>query len=569
MGDVIITVHGTGDSEILKERMKWWQPGSPFERELLPYLGIDELDAHFEPFIWSGANLESHRRKAAKELLSRLKDHEAARNTYHIIGHSHGGSVINEAMMIAADSRRRLSGLRSITSIGTPFIDFVFKRVSLSTVLTGMFGWPVTMFAVLYGAYVAFGSSIPNNSFTGPLLAFLRQFKIEMLFGNIRQFNFGGTLAADMLLGPLFPILGTLYGEGGGQIYARMLSVLAAYLAICALFGPLHMLLRVLTMARRRRPVRSSMRFGSQALLWQCFWHSQDEAVGGLHAAKQVNLQLFRTMKLSEWIRAGAALVAFSGAVALGVMGAALLMLSVLLTFTHGPQPRWLGKMVSTGWQSDPILFVFGMIFLLGLVSALMSPVAAALAGLIRRIADGPARHTLGALLDLGVAGTLRGITYGLDVPDEKAHSVYSQPPFVKSGWRPLPEPIRTEMADFVNKNAVETVSKLRELLGSAYLSRGNLDVLGSVRDQLNWNELLHTSYFVNERLVRLIAYGMLRVSGKPPSGKLKADPNFPEIEQWYAHVSGEGPAIEQQTSYRSPISSPKSVRLLKSWCPE
>lgn len=121
-----ITVHGTGDGprDEIGAEPQWWRPESPFCAELL---AAAPAGSRVEPFTWSGANDEVKRRAAADLLLKRLRAAEANGERVHLIGHSHGGSVIATTLRYATAERRRLPSLVAITSIGTPFLQLTNK----------------------------------------------------------------------------------------------------------------------------------------------------------------------------------------------------------------------------------------------------------------------------------------------------------------------------------------------------------------------------------------------------------------------------------------------------------
>jgi hypothetical protein len=76
-----------------------------------------------EPFHWDeGPNSELKRRKAGQALLKKLKEYERMGENYHLIGHSHGGSVIHHALLLASNRRESLPHLRIWLTVGTPFI---------------------------------------------------------------------------------------------------------------------------------------------------------------------------------------------------------------------------------------------------------------------------------------------------------------------------------------------------------------------------------------------------------------------------------------------------------------
>jgi tetratricopeptide (TPR) repeat protein len=132
--EVIIFVHGTGAGSRDTRNPRWWQPVSTFSHEFSKLLGNSYCIG--KPFRWSGANLESHRRNAGARLLRRLRTLEAEGRSYHLVGHSHGGSVIWHAL-IASIKRGEppLTGLKSWTTIGTPFLTFALDVTAWRHVL--------------------------------------------------------------------------------------------------------------------------------------------------------------------------------------------------------------------------------------------------------------------------------------------------------------------------------------------------------------------------------------------------------------------------------------------------
>lgn len=103
----IITVHGTGATGP-EEGDRWWQKGSPFEKHIRELVEGEDGELVYEPFIWDGANSETSRRAGGERLFARLKDANGPRNSYCAIGHSHGGSVIANALLLAASKKNRL-----------------------------------------------------------------------------------------------------------------------------------------------------------------------------------------------------------------------------------------------------------------------------------------------------------------------------------------------------------------------------------------------------------------------------------------------------------------------------
>ncbi|KOV96518.1 MULTISPECIES: hypothetical protein [unclassified Streptomyces] len=181
--ELVILIHGTfaGDKERRDEGDRWWQRGSSTWQALTATLPKGTSLPSGRLIHWSGDNTQSQRLSASMDLLVRLIDLERRGIRYHLVGHSHGGSVIWEALVSAqvmatqkeiadpiwarlterapskvtptgnpmetamsiklnaqwAEEQKRkrmlpeflslirLPGLRSVTTVGTPFLRFL------------------------------------------------------------------------------------------------------------------------------------------------------------------------------------------------------------------------------------------------------------------------------------------------------------------------------------------------------------------------------------------------------------------------------------------------------------
>ncbi|WP_371558446.1 hypothetical protein OG416_35430 (plasmid) [Streptomyces longwoodensis] len=101
--ELVILVHGTfaGDKERRDEGDRWWQRGSSAWRALAKTLPKGTRLPDGQLFHWSGANTQSKRLAASMDLLTDLLALERQGIRYHLVGHSHGGSVIWEALVSA------------------------------------------------------------------------------------------------------------------------------------------------------------------------------------------------------------------------------------------------------------------------------------------------------------------------------------------------------------------------------------------------------------------------------------------------------------------------------------
>jgi len=134
----IITIHGTfaaheGDiaNDSIPKEDRWWQKKSSFQKGVENKLVLEGHSNKIEwrPFHWSGLNSEQSRRRSGEELFNFLKnEYEKTNEPYHLIGHSHGGAVIIEALRQSTKHNYRLKKLQSWTTVATPFLEFKPKR---------------------------------------------------------------------------------------------------------------------------------------------------------------------------------------------------------------------------------------------------------------------------------------------------------------------------------------------------------------------------------------------------------------------------------------------------------
>lgn len=119
ISEQVILVHGTGATAPKPEGDAWWQDAGGLWAQLSA-MGLSP-----SAFIWSGSNDEKARRKAGNDLYLLLKRLLESGHKVHLIGHSHGGSVIWCAIKQFTQAENDLAqGILSWTSVGTPFLKY-------------------------------------------------------------------------------------------------------------------------------------------------------------------------------------------------------------------------------------------------------------------------------------------------------------------------------------------------------------------------------------------------------------------------------------------------------------
>src|SRR5215475_705191 len=258
-GPVIITVHGTFAGNLReKPPHHWWQSEATLALQLIRKLGGGAV---VKPFQWkdkerTGPNRESERRIAGRQLFSELLELEGKGIPYHLVGHSHGGSVIWHALKQSARARKQLIGLKSWTTVATPFIEFGPDGSWLRHLLSAMAATIALHFFGFWQLAYQLATLAPQLN---------RQLLTERL--------------------PLIGELPYLRAAVGDQLYYALLAGAAAtalFFLIVILF-PLKDLVAVLiTYPRARRALKTAARWYEP--LWLGLLHPNDEAMAGLKA---------------------------------------------------------------------------------------------------------------------------------------------------------------------------------------------------------------------------------------------------------------------------------------------
>ena len=195
---VAVMVHGTFAADSNDAGEGWWQADSSVARKLQALMPPSTRVAEgCEVFHWSGENSDRARFKAAAKLLRHAYWLEDQGHDYHLVGHSHGGSVIWNALQMSMLLKRPLQGLRSWTTVGTPFMQHrspgAVNLKNLLGLLIGLvlllpaFTAPKQLLKTLYNVAIDNPTALVLNSETGyanvlraPVLAIIECFGIAV-----------------------------------------------------------------------------------------------------------------------------------------------------------------------------------------------------------------------------------------------------------------------------------------------------------------------------------------------------------------------------------------------------
>ena len=388
---------------------------------------------------------------ASRQLLAHLESLEEKGQGYHLVGHSHGGSVIWHALQLATSHRKSLDHLRSWATVGTPFLQYrtrgflnavnVFNLllaiVLIKPVLTAFAGVLQMLGAALSGTESsrvtdAATEHVATSFWSRPVLRTAEVFGMHVsTSGNSVQIgsfdsSSGQTLGNFLVTSPQ-----------GWLLLALALLVVYVYLNLAGFFlGPV---LETLQHRGERRLRTATM--SHYAARWLGIWSRDDEAINGLRAT---------------------------------------LSLSVSFVSKLAPRERVLLS-DNVSLLSRPYFWVLGPVF-----NRLLRPV-------------------LDHLVRVRVVKTAQGNNRpATEVIDVLFTPITLEPP---SAWPPLPPWLDTKIEDTANSYARSIAPKLRRLLAAPSFS----SVLEAAEDSFSGRELIHTSYFDHPEVLDLLTMHMGR----------------------------------------------------------
>lgn len=503
----LITVHGTGagDPENL-EGKRWWQLGSKFHKELGDRINLSSAELEFEPFQWKvGPNKESERRNAGISLLKRLRDYDEQGIKYILIGHSHGGSVIYQALLHSVLKGQELSGLLHWTTIGTPFLNytkntFMFQRLTgirLTIYTTGLAAFLISL------TYWIFGTSGD--------------------FNHIEYANSLNLSPAKLRFAHQINMQNALYNLAAAFFF---------YSLIC--FVTLFVLER-----RKKKWFTTKQKKRVEdwyAEKWLGLWHQEDEAISALINVRNVSYRVVPSSFLAPIVGyLNFILVAFFA-----------LIFVVDIMFLGGDAfSEFAFETAAPTLEADENTGMFNAVsgevhwFYLSLAIVALLLMVGVVIGLFTWVLKYVARVVgipIAALFNSVIWKSVRDRAWGDDLPSEDVKGVANIPPEFSKSFPQLPDAVALPLKTHSDGHAISTLNKVRILLGMADDGQPPADLRAELTHTLNWQELIHTSYFEVPEFVDLVALEYTRRGlAKSKNGFYSPPAIRRELEGWLA----------------------------------
>lgn len=445
----IVTVHGTGDTAEGVSGDKWFQDGSDFTTRLKRHLAQAGIEADILPHLWSGANSAREREKGALKLAKSLQRSKKQYRDVHVIGHSHGGNVANDA---ACAMRWRPTGdakgrLASVVTVGTPFFKSQLSRME-------SFGaWAFMAIAVLsILELIAAGASL-----------------LILYWHTSPSDGLGGIGAIMMMWGvPIFSVL----------------VLVSLFFLLPIAWGGLRRIRRIRTKQHRAMRILS-------------LWHPQDEAIAFLQRLESLTIEPFPRGALLRRSHLGA-IVWGVGAVVIPI---GLAIVGILAGFAVGDHLRI--PQAGGGYFDGQQLTTFS--YLTASTALGMAPLTFTLIYLLSRLFRGVAMEWgFRGHINRGIGDALRGIAFGRD-GDERIGKIATGSHSFETDAVMLDGEVAERMRLGARKTADELLEKYRWAMFTVGAS-GDAAFQDLATDAMTWNSLIHTTYFDQPELAEMIA---------------------------------------------------------------
>ncbi|MFA5958181.1 hypothetical protein [Hyphomicrobium sp.] len=615
----IITVHGTFAAPTAADpnsgampELQWWEKGSTFESDMRQFVEARDGELNFVPFPWAGDNSEVERRDAGDRLTKVMRELEAKSEPYCVIGHSHGGSILSDALLTNAARRRPLANLKRWITVGTPFLKlrkelWLLTRLSLMRKVIFVASMMLLMMFVVYiietqigGERTLFGSTFPRVwVFTGllaslPALIFyivLRWLDGRSMLGYHRRTtkralaNFGPRWLplshpddeAIQGLSLLPDARLDFFDKSFAVSSITLLSVIALpiiYFAV--LLSPTTMVsiadwLKTeiydanasaeaeAALNDLRSQLMSARKGEGEAVTSEsgATVPSPPDRKAAWQQYRQKRSELEDKYPNLDAIERGIRFKrrffqrdgqACDGGVLCGA-GRDLAVNSGLLLHVATDELSW--AFGAADLQDRSKRWFWSLFVPAIIVPAILGVVALVLMVLIQGIATLVSAIASKALNSITNAEVKRA-AYGNDTDGEIAIGALDRPMWVEKSLPRLPAPVADLITNYSNAAASLTIAKFRHAIGQIRFAVPPHTADTAISTYFTWKELVHASYFDVPEFRKLIAQAISRSEGFVPSERFRADPDFTHTAEWLDAIET-GPGTTEEPGDREP----------------
>jgi len=473
----IVTIHGTGDTAAEPDGEanggRWFQTRSKFVARLKQRLGAGGVEADIIPFLWSGDNSAIARDKGSSQLAAKLKRLGGRyHGRVHLICHSHGGNVGNDAAVrLNWSSQQKRPKLASVTTVGTPFFR---SRVSGGDRFGAWVFLIVVVSSLLLIPAITFYA---GDAVTSALRDLVNLPLKDSAFAETRQ---------------QFEVVASQQDEARPILNWLGANALMVASAIALLFMVPLAVRGLRRTARAGRAARADTKFYT-------IWHDNDEAVAFLSRVEKLPLEPFPRWSLFRGSRTGGVTWGVRVLIVLNLIGLIILGYDIVVRGVD---------VVDNPYSTAGIYFLIA-----GIAGA---PVVFSAVYLLYRlfvalVLDISLRGTLNS----SIGGSLKAIAMGRD-GDHRIGEVSPRSHYYGSE----DAVIGGEVAQRMIANSAAASQKLFDRYRGAVFSvsdEGNA-INELTKDAMTWDSLIHTTYFDQPEVADMIGDHILRVAKGGPA---------------------------------------------------
>lgn len=615
----IIAVHGTFAAPTTVDpnggpmpELQWWEAGSTFERDMRALVEARDGELNFVPFLWAGDNSEVQRREAGDRLTKVMSDLEGKSEPYCVIGHSHGGSIISDALLNSAARRRSLANLKRWITVGTPFLKlrkelWLLTRLSLMRKVIFVASMMLLMMFLVYviatqlgGDRTVFGSTFPRVwIFTGilaslPALVFyvaLHWLDSRSLLG----YHSRATRRARTNFAPRWMPLShpddeaiqglsllpdarlDFFDKSFAVSSITLLSVIALpiiYFAI--LFTPPAMVsiahwLRTEIYDENSSPeAEAALNDLRNQLMSARKGEGEDVTTESGTAVPSPPDRRAAWEQYREKRRVLAQRYPNLDAIERGVRfrkrffekkgqpcdggelcggGRDIAVNSGLLLHVVTDELSW--ALGAADFQDRSKRWFWSLFVPAIIVPIILGIFALVLMVVIQGIATFVSA-VLAKILNSITNAEVKRAAYGNDTDGEVAIGALDRPTWVETSLPRLPSAVADLITTYSNAAATLTIAKFRHAVGQIRFAVPPHTSDTAISTYFTWKELVHASYFDVPEFRKLIAQVISRSEGFVPSGQFRADPDFARTASWLEAIE-KGPVTTDEPSDRGP----------------
>jgi pimeloyl-ACP methyl ester carboxylesterase len=615
----IIAVHGTwahvdvprdvpaSERGRYDSALQWWEAGSPFETEMTTLVSGADGPVRVERFVWSGDNSETERRAEGARLYEHLLEYEARKEPYVLVGHSHGGSIVAEALLQASIARNPLPHLKRWLTVGTPFIalkpeTFFFQRLSLTAKVAWVASWMLFLMFAVYailaliqdgpGLFTSFSRFVLITSgvmMTLPIIAMYTLFRILDARGMSRHRPRTRKRAADMFearwralthaedevvggLGYLPQAQLAVFDRRFAVERITFFSIIAMPLIYLLIISMPSVMLRIADLMRSQvygeqldPRVETELRTLRQNVPPPAPIIRTDTEMGPVAPSEEDRRELlrdYRDQRRALDDRYGGNVRTTERALrfkqrffeedgkpcpdnVLCGRGEDMRINSALILHLATDELSWsLGAEGLEDWSARGIAALLVPMILVPLVSILV----AMLIMWTVRLAAMVVSLILSRSLNAATRHEVRRALFGNDTTSDVALGVLRRPMWIEREHPPIPETVGQFITAHSDREASLSITKFRRGIGRLN-TRSDQEEAERVAEQyFTWRELVHAAYFEVPQFRTLIARIVAGTEGFGATPRFQADPSFATATLWMETIDTQVSLVEAIT---------------------